>query len=458
MGKLQKLVTPYKKITDPAEIKAIQDQLKTAVDAKNEFDFDAQKATARIPGIAKKEDADAATTAETARAKAMREMMEEDQKTARGMSEAYTAVFAEQYEQMRTEVERSDEAYRKASEDEHEADLRGIRDLEEKRAAMRAVTEETIRAAEADYQQATREAQYGVRMGGSSKAGAAKETNASWSKEESTTSALQEQQDALGYVPGMTGQVADQYNQIQAQITAAMKKGTAEREQIAEQEALRQQAIWNKGFQMFQSIQNEMLTSHQSAAQIRMKIEQQVSMMAIDAVEKELFKHLEVEAKKVAAYIEGKVSKKAADAADATSGHALLVAQNIGEIQSYAAVAAAAAYASTVGIPVVGLAAAPAAAAAAYTQASAYSAVAAFDTGTGFVPREGLGLLHPGEAVLPPPQTEMLGKVLDAVGNGNKGGFHATMTNHFHGANSAAPKQLMRSVQAGMLRAHALAS
>jgi hypothetical protein len=52
----------------------------------------------------------------------------------------------------------------------------------------------------------------------------------------------------------------------------------------------------------------------------------------------------------------------------------------------------------------------------------------------------------------------MLGKVLDAVGNGNKGGFHATMTNHFHGANSAAPKQLMRSVQAGMLRAHALAS
>jgi len=55
----------------------------------------------------------------------------------------------------------------------------------------------------------------------------------------------------------------------------------------------------------------------------------------------------------------------------------------------------------------------------------------------------------------------MLGKVLDAVGNGNKGGssaFNGSITNHFHGSSGAAPKQLMRSVQAGMLRAHALAS
>jgi hypothetical protein len=387
--------------------------------------------------------------------------MEDMARSAAAMREADAVIDTMLREQFEADQRAQSEAYDAATQSEHKANELAIRDLEEKRAALRAVTEETIRGAEADYQQATREAQSGMRMGGSSKAGAAKMNKASWSKEETDTSALQSQQDALGYVPGMTGQVKDQYDQIQAQITAATRKGSAEREQITEQEAQRHQAVWNKGFQMFQSIQNEILTSHQSAAQVRMHIEQQVTMAAINALEKELFKHLEVEAKKVAIYVEGKLGKKAADTADAASGHALLVAQNIGEIQSYAAVAAAAAFSATAGIPFVGPILAPIAAAAAYTQAAAFSAVAAFDTGTGFVPREGLGLLHPGEAVLPPPQTEMLGKVLDAVGNGNKGGssaFNGSITNHFHGSSGAAPKQLMRSVQAGMLRAHALAS
>ena len=365
---------------------------------------------------------------------AITEMMEEDASHQRAIREADAAISTELNEQARAQVEASDEAYRKTTEEEHAANERSIKELEEKRAALRAVTEETLRGAEATYQEATRKIQTSERLGStSSGAGAGQRATASLAKETTDVNALKSQQDALGYVPGMTGEIEAQYAQIQAQITAAQRKGAAEREQIAEQEAIKQKQVYTSLFNglyaPLQGFTDHWLESGQNMGRALQKMGDDYAISVVNSL-----------AKIAAQELVG-----------------LAVHEAVGDQTrlSDARTAASGAYAATVGIPFIGPVLAPIAA------GTAFAAVAAFDQGTGFIPREGLGLLHPGEAVLPPPQTEMLGKVLDAVGNGNKGGsgaFNGSITNHFHGSSGAAPKQLMRSVQAGMLRAHALSS
>jgi len=87
----------------------------------------------------------------------------------------------------------------------------------------------------------------------------------------------------------------------------------------------------------------------------------------------------------------------------------------VDQIISNAAVAYSAAYAATTGIPFVGPALAPEAASSARANVLAIAPMAAFDKGTSYIPRDGVGMLHKGESVSPPPQTQAL---MDALGNG----------------------------------------
>ncbi len=53
----------------------------------------------------------------------------------------------------------------------------------------------------------------------------------------------------------------------------------------------------------------------------------------------------------------------------------------------------------------------------AISAAVAFAAVASFDKGTSYVPRDGMAMLHKGEAVLPPPQTSALVNALSGGGS-----------------------------------------
>jgi len=100
---------------------------------------------------------------------------------------------------------------------------------------------------------------------------------------------------------------------------------------------------------------------------------------------------------------------------------ASIAATNVATAESYAAVAATAAAAAVAGIPVVGPGLALSAASAMEASLQGFAAMAAFDRGTSYIPRDGVAMLHKGEAVLPPPQTEAMVAALSGRG-GNQSG------------------------------------
>lgn len=96
---------------------------------------------------------------------------------------------------------------------------------------------------------------------------------------------------------------------------------------------------------------------------------------------------------------------------------------------SYAGVAAAAAFASTCAIPVVGPELAPEAATAAAAATLAYGALAAFDLG-GVVPKTQVAMVHGGERVLTPSQNSTFENLIKQSSVGGHT-FHQEF--HMHG-------------------------
>jgi len=129
---------------------------------------------------------------------------------------------------------------------------------------------------------------------------------------------------------------------------------------------------------------------------------EQMTMALINDAERWLVKKLETYAiDKIQAVI------------SAHTTQASIATTNVAAAESYAAVAATAAAAAVAGIPVVGPGLALSAASAMESSLQGFAAMAAFDKGTSYIPRDGFAMLHKGEAVLPPPQTEAL---LSALG------------------------------------------
>ena len=134
----------------------------------------------------------------------------------------------------------------------------------------------------------------------------------------------------------------------------------------------------------------------------------------------------------------GSATKKAAiDQASNAAQISTASATNVATAMSYAAVAAAAAYAATAAIPIVGPELAPGVAGASYAGAASFAAMAAFEQGTMMVPRTGMAVLHPGEAVLGSPAAGVMREMMNGGGDGGGGGdthFHLG-GNQFSGAN-----------------------
>ena len=131
------------------------------------------------------------------------------------------------------------------------------------------------------------------------------------------------------------------------------------------------------------------------------------------------------EAQKTAATTAANTARGFSDSAAATVSVATVEAATKSEIEAYAAVAAAASFASVAAIPVVGWAMAPEVGDAALGQVMAYET---FDVGTPNVPRDMLAQIHEGEAIIPK-HTAQAWRDGDTQALGGGGGSNPV---HFH--------------------------
>lgn len=153
----------------------------------------------------------------------------------------------------------------------------------------------------------------------------------------------------------------------------------------------------------------------------------QIAMDLINSLLKMGEKWVTNEALMTAQHLLGITQRQTADAASAAATQAQTSATNTATALSNAAVAATGAAASVAAIPLVGPALAPAAAATTLADMSGFIAMASFDQGTSYIPRDGIAMLHRGEAVLPPPQTEAMMNAMNGGRGRSSGG-----DNHFH--------------------------
>lgn len=174
------------------------------------------------------------------------------------------------------------------------------------------------------------------------------------------------------------------------------------------------------------------------AASDAMSQASEIKKLALDLIS--LFRHTSHNAVKlgsdVATYTASASAKVAADGVKTASGAAAAAAQtaqavaavatNAAAAESFAGLAAAEAAAQAAPAGVI---AAIAAGTAMYAAMTPYVVAASLDTGTGYVPRDGLAAIHQGEIIVPAPTA-------DELRNGGGGGaINVSQENHFHGFN-----------------------
>lgn len=287
---------------------------------------------------------------------------------------------------------------------------------------------------------------------------------------------LKKEASDAGTVDPVTGQSTDPKNaaqQQQLQNQIAQLKGQMQAGAVADTSNIQQLIAqpWLNAFQTINSewlkVQNQMFYSTRNISLQFARMGQSILISTTDALEKMLLKHLATEAATVAAHkvanLEKMIddaqtaagqeaiansslmkrialeiiglfhhqatntAKTTSDAVSAAAGTAATIPANIAAAESYAAVAGVAAAASVAAIPVVGWAMAPGVGASMYALGQGFAAMAALDTGTGFVPKDGVAMLHQGEIVVPAPTADEL------RGGGGSGDFSLTQNNHFHG-------------------------
>jgi hypothetical protein len=178
------------------------------------------------------------------------------------------------------------------------------------------------------------------------------------------------------------------------------------------------------------------------------KMGQSLVLSAINGFEQMALKSLESEML-IRAQHEATVTVNAsADAAGAAQHAAIMGAATLKDVTNAAVGAAAKAFdwASGWGGPIAG----GIAAAATFSAVEAFGAMAAFEEGSGYIPRTGMAILHQGEAVIPAPtMNELRGS---SVGDSS---VSVHQENHFHGSSDSMiaayidrnPKKIASAVQ-----------
>ncbi len=187
---------------------------------------------------------------------------------------------------------------------------------------------------------------------------------------------------------------------------------------------------------------NRMVVGGRDAWHNMQKAEEQLVMSGIQHAEQWVAKWLEAETRQLVAHLVTNEGRVASDASAAAQSATISATESLKEATHAAGVAAANTWAAVSSIPIIGPELAPPAAAAAY---SGVLALAAFDQGTSFVPRDGIAMIHQGETILPPPEAEVLRDALSG-GRGSQSGqpgglqLHYSPTFTSHGTPSDARK------------------
>ena len=128
-------------------------------------------------------------------------------------------------------------------------------------------------------------------------------------------------------------------------------------------------------------------------------------------------------------------------------GIATATATGLGNIQSSAASGAAAAYASTAAIPVVGPALAPAAAMKAFADISAFTALLpSFDVGAYNLPSDTIARVHKGETILPARAAESFRSAIEGRSSmGGSGGGNQPIQINIHAVDSQSVARLFKN-------------
>jgi hypothetical protein len=294
---------------------------------------------------------------------------------------------------------------------------------------MRMLEEETsraVRSASAEEEEANRIIEARLKMGQISPRTAESERlDVSHATEDQQVMALQAQQSQ--FHPEQGADQAAKYQAIQDQITAIQQRAANQREQITQQETQREYQVFSQVFQQMAGAVNGFadyfLTHQHQMGRAFQQMGDQMALALVNDLLKMGEKWVEHEAFVTLQHLLGITQRQVADTTSATTAKTIQSTLDVAMVTSYAAVAAAGAAASAA---LLGPAAAAAAAAATFAATSAYTAPAAFERGTDYVPRTGMAMLHEGERVSSRPENEAISRALQG-GKGGQGG-----DNHFH--------------------------
>lgn len=252
-------------------------------------------------------------------------------------------------------------------------------------------------------------------------------------------------------------QLGKQVEAAQTQNQITQLNGNRSVQQIQDQTNVQQQISqpWLNAFQQINQgwleVQNKMLFTTRNIGLEFAKMGQNLVIWGLDSAEKWALQWIEKELLTVVFHQTANAQKTASDIAANAAALTGGLTTNTALAQSYAAVAAAGAAASVAAIPVVGWAMAPGVAASTYAEVGAMAAMASFDIGTGYVPRDGIAMLHQGEAVIPAPTVQEL------RGGGGNGDVNITQHNTW---NTMTDREFKRHIRrhasdvAGAVRQH----
>lgn len=200
------------------------------------------------------------------------------------------------------------------------------------------------------------------------------------------------------YTPSLGGDQAIKWQAQQDKITQITQKAEQQRTQIEQQAALQQQQIQTRAFSFidnqFNQVMDKWLQGTESMSRAWTALGDNIAI----------------------AVVNGLAKAAAAELVGLTIHKSVLAEKGLADAKA----AAKGAYQAVVGIPYIGPVLAPIAA------ATAFAAVAAFETGADYVPSTGLAMIHEGERIIPSGQNAEITKAI-AGGKGGQGG-----DNHFH--------------------------
>jgi len=296
-------------------------------------------------------------------------------------------------ESITAEWERGQKAEQEATRKADEADRRAVEDWKKRHEEqMRMIAEQAqaeMRAAEESASAADEQIAHQEKMGQiSGPAAAQKRIDVSNQEQADKINALGAQLDATDRITEPA-----QYQRIQDQITDIQRKGAQQRQQIADQEAERQYRtqtqMFDKIYAPLQQFTDTWLTSNRNMGEAAARMADQMALSVINAL-------MRIAAQELIGMALHKTIGKEERLDDAKGAFA----------GTYKAIS---------GIPFVGPFLAPPMAAA------AFAAVAAFDKGVDYVPRDGMAMLHEGEPVGTKAEGSKISQLINIAQSGMKG-------------------------------------